>query len=937
MKHLIALSMKYIRRQKLRTFLTFMCITLSAFILTTICCYGSSLYTTLYNEAVYDEGKWEVDISSWLEKSKDTDKAADIIRNHAVVDDYFCTETRFVSLGEDEDMEEGSYDRKSHFMEISDGKNTTACRTFLTSSLSGNADIIGELDKNSMPVSLNSISQRSGIYVPMEIRDMGYSEGDTISLTVRPAAGVVDEDSDIVKNAREELKEKYGTEYCKGEKGYDRLTKEQRQKAYNNTIENYLRIKKRIPLRKIPYTDLEYGEPVTFTFKIAGFITPNSFIFRNEEFITLSTDSDKLDISELYKKNPQLDLQYNPLMKIRLIDNCDYDEALKMLFTDLGFDYDSQFLDEYEFPQVENTLLLALELKSPYAMYKTMVAIVPMLIVLLIGWFISRFVIDNTFEMAVQERSTHFAAMRIMGASKTQIAFVVLNEALFYCFTAIPLGMILAVIVCRLCFNSLKNSGIQFCEFSAKPLFIAVAAFLTIIALFISAYTSAMWASRKLSPAEALNFGKPKSKRKLRKRKSKLNLSSRKWLRRYTKKNIKACKSRFIVATITMALGVAMFTATALIGNSLKHEMKDMADELNFDFYIDSYVIDDPDTPLAEPEKYFSDKEIFPEYYIQGYNIVGLNSRDGSDKIVSNKLMRTPRKGVTMTSINIISEFDYNKYGIDKLTGISYEEYKNMDGVFFNNSIYGSEPKFDEETGEYISAYEKSYTDLGKGFTITDYEGHSYHIVGKLSGKLGDGAIIIPAEKAPQYGINSFDILLNVSDAKHYDAAKEKVNDFAMNNCAASIEDIFVVNTGLSSFISAIVKIVASFLISIWLVGVLSMINSVNTSVLNRSRELMMLRSVGMTKKQLRKSVMLETIMFSTTAAVSGAILGTGLYMLTLIETLISKELRLQDVAAIPAVVALALGINVLISIIAAIPAIKNLNKVESIAQAANG
>ena len=71
-------------------------------------------------------------------------------------------------------------------------------------------------------------------------------------------------------------------------------------------------------------------------------------------------------------------------MKIRLIDNCDYDEALKMLFTDLGFDYDSQFLDEYEFPQGENTLLLALELKSPYAMYKTMVAIVPMLIVLLI-------------------------------------------------------------------------------------------------------------------------------------------------------------------------------------------------------------------------------------------------------------------------------------------------------------------------------------------------------------------------------------------------------------------------------------------------------------------------------------------------------------------------------------------------------------------------
>ena len=97
-----------------------------------------------------------------------------------------------------------------------------------------------------------------------------------------------------------------------------------------------------------------------------------------------------------------------------------------------------------------------------------------------------------------------------------------------------------------------------------------------------------MWASRKLSPAEALNFGKPKSKRKLRRRKSKLNLSSRKWLRRYTKKNIKACKSRFIVATITMALGVLMFTFTALIGNRSHSEMKDMNDDLNYDFYIDS-------------------------------------------------------------------------------------------------------------------------------------------------------------------------------------------------------------------------------------------------------------------------------------------------------------------------------------------------------------
>ena len=109
------------------------------------------------------------------------------------------------------------------------------------------------------------------------------------------------------------------------------------------------------------------------------------------------------------------------------------------------------------------------------------------------------------------------------------------------------------------------------------------------------------------------------------------------------------------------------------------------------------------------------------------------------------------------------------------------------------------------------------------------------------------------------------------------------------------------------------------------------MVNSVNTSVLNRSRELMMLRSVGMSRKQLRKSVMLETIMFSSTAAIIGNILGIGFYMLTLWD-----DMKLKYLFSVPAVAALSICINILISILAALPAIKNLNNVESIAQAAN-
>jgi len=137
MKQLIALSMKYIRRQKLRTFLTFMCITLSAFILTTICTYGSSSYTTLYNETLYSNGSWEVDISSWIHRAKDREKAEDIIANHAVVDDYIYEARSELSVETDEKIP------VSNMIEISDGKTNLLYNTVTFTNYSGNTGLLG--------------------------------------------------------------------------------------------------------------------------------------------------------------------------------------------------------------------------------------------------------------------------------------------------------------------------------------------------------------------------------------------------------------------------------------------------------------------------------------------------------------------------------------------------------------------------------------------------------------------------------------------------------------------------------------------------------------------------------------------------------------------------------------------------------------------------
>jgi ABC-type antimicrobial peptide transport system permease subunit len=196
-------------------------------------------------------------------------------------------------------------------------------------------------------------------------------------------------------------------------------------------------------------------------------------------------------------------------------------------------------------------------------------------------------------------------------------------------------------------------------------------------------------------------------------------------------------------------------------------------------------------------------------------------------------------------------------------------------------------------------------------------------------------ALIVPIENISKIYNPSYDLELTVNGKDNYPEAQKRFNSFTDTASYSLAEDVYVGSTGALEFFKSIIRIVFIFLASIWLVGILSMINSVNTSVLNRSRELMMLRSVGMTRKQLRKSVILETLMFSSTAAVCGTIIGVAVFLMFVFFIL--ENAYLLSIISIVVVVVLALTVNIIISVLAALPAIRSLGRVESIAQAANG
>ena len=910
MKHLISLSLKYIRRQKVRTFLTFMCIMLSAFILATVCSFGSSLYTTLYNYTEHDDGLWEVDVTNWVRQAEDYSKALDIVKNHAVVDDYLQSHTEWLS-----------YKEHIGFFEISDGKSSSRAQMIISDSYYGNKKLSAA---NSPDPNFNlDTDNAEGVFLPSCFKKMGYSEGDTVTFTITPFSARLDEDSDIIKQLRAELKEKNGTSLTPMDIGFEHLSEELQQKASGANLFMSLQLRG-IDIDDYPLTDIGYGEPAEYTVKIAGFTNGMKGIGTSYSFF-VNTKSESVDLEKVYEKNHFLEKSLSDEMFIRVKDDCDYEKALETLFTDLGHDYNTEFYRD-TFQHHENSTLLGLEWKSADAIYSILpLFVLPLLAVLLIAWFISRFIIDNAFEMAVQERSTHFAALRIMGASKGQVAAIVLIEAVFYCLTAVPLGILTAIFICRSAFNSFHRIGFPLFEFSVKGVFLAIAAGLCILAILVSAFTSAMWASRKLSPAEALNFGKPKSKkRRLRRYKSKLNLSSKRFLRRYTRKNIGASKSRFVISTITMGLGVLMFTFTALIGTFVKDVSGILNREIDCDYYVQTLYADGSFTENAD--KYFAGNDAFSEFRINSYFTTGVTSVSDTSEVTDKRLSNILEKGISM--VFAVDKGEYNRDYFDEITGMSYEEFRDSGTAFFNISNTIHDPDTDKTT----EVSERRYEKFSKPISVEGSQGFKTDVSGVVYSPKAIGyALIVPIEMADGY-TTEYDMYLTVNGMKNYEKANSTMEKYINSTTLIQFEDFFMAKTGLKEFVKAIVKIILIFLISIWLVGILSMINCVNTSVLNRSRELMMLRSVGMTRKQRRKSVILETIMFSATAAVIGTLLGLGLFLIFVY--LLIREPDMLHIGKVATVLIASLTLNIIISLLSAIPAIRNLGKVEAIAQA---
>jgi putative ABC transport system permease protein len=116
-----------------------------------------------------------------------------------------------------------------------------------------------------------------------------------------------------------------------------------------------------------------------------------------------------------------------------------------------------------------------------------------------------------------------------------------------------------------------------------------------------------------------------------------------------------------------------------------------------------------------------------------------------------------------------------------------------------------------------------------------------------------------------------------VDDGESISAVHERIDEVLVDHPDATVMNQNEFEGALGGLINQLLTLVTALLLLAVVIALLGIVNTLALSVFERTRELGMLRAVGMTRGQVRAMVRWESVVISTIGAVLGALLGLGL------------------------------------------------------------
>ena len=531
-------------------------------------------------------------------------------------------------------------------------------------------------------------------------------------------------------------------------------------------------------------------------------------------------------------------------------------------------------------------------------------------IVIVIIVFTSIFCIKNSFDISITEKIRQYGMLRSIGATKKQIKRNVFYEATILGLIGIPLGIILGclatyilIIISNYYLTDVVQTGFKL-ELVFSTYAILVAIILGIITIYFSALKSATRASKVSEIDSIRNSANLKISSK--------KIKSPKYIKKLfgiggvisfknLKRNKKKYRTTIISITVSTFVFIALYSFMELAFQNVNNELK----VSDFNISLSTNAINDYSYSKFLKTVNLSGVE---DYAILRNSELSFTGSHSSKEYLEYFGTKNESDAEGHITIFAIGKKQYDKY--IKSLGLNYNDIKDK-AILFDKQYIISYDKNNNKITKNIRVY-----DFSKGDVITSTNNQLNLEIGAISSigpnllkNLANSYLIISDEMFDKIAkTNNLDIYYKASNA---DKLQDELDSYLSGesyNIDNKEENVRIMN----NLFTLIAIFLYGFIIVISLIGITNIFNTITTNMELRKQEFAMLKSIGMTSKEFKRMIRLESLFMGIKSLLFGILIGIILSYLIYLSSDSDIPYKLPIVAIIISI----LVVFILISLI---------------------
>ncbi|MDR3597952.1 FtsX-like permease family protein [Clostridium sp.] len=537
-------------------------------------------------------------------------------------------------------------------------------------------------------------------------------------------------------------------------------------------------------------------------------------------------------------------------------------------------------------------------------------------------------VIFNSFNISVIERIRYFGILKAIGATPKQIMRIVFKEGFLMGSIAFPIGCIIGFISLKFGIKlfignqlmNLENFKVDF-----YPIVVLITLGLVAITIFLSLLGPA-FKGKRVSAVDAMRNRNEIKIGKLKRRKGRIISKLFGVEGSIAYKNIRRTPFRFIVTVLALTISIIMFNVFYGFIDFAKQSVSQQ-------FLNQAYEASLGENDAAETFSKDEIEELKNKNFLKN---MFLYKKVDIDLIIENKFVNNDFAAKTKNNLDdeTYKNLNYTKYDRISLISGKVENFKIIDKYIIDGKfdetalknggviliedcqIRNSAGKLETvnatnyKVGDKIKIPKlKSYAEFGskedKSISLKEWNNRRENEIKTAinNGEFYELPVIAIANKEPFSGSSSSRIgmivnedlsntLLGNSDpttiyfdydndkdreqAGEYFQSTKTSNKYRYDDSKESMDKFDQIYKQVSFFVYC-------FIIIITAISVVNIFNTISTNLLLRKKEFSTLKAIGMTEKQLKKSVMLEGTLYGIISAILGGI-GSAILLAVLIR-----------------------------------------------------